>query len=377
MANAMNGAKASKIPVPRSQRNEALAPRCLSTLSLSRVDRKNGADIALQRAGAGPKIAHGLTFMPCWRWALMGDTVRFKPKQGRMPSHQQPLEVVRRTYAKQMLARAHVAGDARLENAFAAIPREAFLGPSPWLVTRGVGYRRVPAEPALIYQDVLVALKADKSINNGSPSLHAHWLHAARVKAGERVAHIGAGGGYYTAILSRLVGARGRVTAVEFDPDLAEAARAHLAQYRNVTVVHGDGAGWPREPTDLVYVNFAVDRPAPPWLETLKPGGRLIFPLGTIWRAGGPSYGVGLRVERIGDDGVYAARALGGAYFVRAEGDARLLAEGEEREALLSAFERGGFDAVKSLRWRVAPSPNHALLVGDGWSLGADAAGLE
>jgi protein-L-isoaspartate(D-aspartate) O-methyltransferase len=283
-----------------------------------------------------------------------------------------PLGAVRRAFAKRTLASVGASGDARLERAFAETPREAFLGPPPWLISRGVGYQAIPDDPALLYQDVLVALKADKSLNNGSPSLHALWLHAARVKAGERVVHIGAGGGYYTAILSRLVGSRGRVTAVEFDPDLAAAARRHLAGYDNVSVVQGDGALWPREPADLVYVNFAVDRPAPPWLERLNAGGRLVFPLGTIARGAGPAYGVGLIVERIGEGGVYSARSLGGAYFVRAEGDARLLAEGEEREALLCAFERGGFDTVRSLRWRAPPSPDKALFVGEGWSLGAD-----
>ena len=287
------------------------------------------------------------------------------------------LAAARRAFAKQMLASVGASDDARLERAFADTPREAFLGAPPWLITRGVGYTPVPDDPALLYQDVLVALKADKSLNNGSPSLHAHWLHAARVQIGERVVHIGAGGGYYTAILSRLAGARGRVAAVEFDPDLAAAAAAHLASYGNVTLVQGDGALWPREPADLVYVNFAVDRPASPWLERLKPQGRLIFPLGTIARRpGAPSYGLGLRVERVGDDGVYAARSLGGAYFVRAEGDGRLLAEGAEREALLAAFESGALAAVRSLRWRVAASPR-ALFVGDGWSLGADPPAIE
>src|SRR6201999_3987174 len=109
--------------------------------------------------------------------------------------------------------------DARLERAFAETPREAFLGPGPWRLTKGVGYRDAPADPALVYQDTLIALKPEKQINNGSPSLHAHWLHAADVKPGESVVHIGIGGGYYTAILSRLVGPRGRVTAVEFDAD--------------------------------------------------------------------------------------------------------------------------------------------------------------
>jgi protein-L-isoaspartate(D-aspartate) O-methyltransferase len=282
------------------------------------------------------------------------------------------LAVVRRAYARRMLAAGGVRDDIRLERAFAAIPREAFLGPGPWLMTHGVGYTSAPADPLLSYQDVLIALKPDKQINNGSPSLHANWLHAAQVKAGERVAHIGAGAGYYTAILSRLAGARGRVTAVEFDPDLAEAAAANLAGYCNVAVAQGDGATWPHAPCDLVYVNFAVDRPAPPWLECLKPGGRLLFPLGTISRgAGAPTHGVGLLVTRVGDGGVFAARSLGPAYFVRAAGDGALLAKGGEREALLVAFENRG--DVKSLRWRVPASPDHALFVGADWSLGSDA----
>ena len=279
---------------------------------------------------------------------------------------------VRRAYARKMLASVGVKGDARLENAFAETPREAFLGPGPWLITNGTGYSSAPADPALAYQDVLIALKAEKAINNGSPSLHAKWLHAARVEPGDRVVHIGAGAGYYTAILAQLVGAGGRVTALEFDPELAEAAGAHLADYRNVAVVQGDGARWPREPADLVYVNFAVDRPAPPWLEQLKPGGRLIFALGTIARRPGDrAHGVGLCVTRVGEGGAFAAASLGGAWFVRAEGDGGLIAKDAERDALLTAFESGGFDRVRSLRWRVRPSDG-AFFVGDGWSLGVD-----
>ncbi|MDE3175496.1 MAG: methyltransferase domain-containing protein, partial [Pseudomonadota bacterium] len=226
---------------------------------------------------------------------------------------------VRADYARRMLARAGAAGDWRLERAFAATPREAFLGPPPWLVSGDLEYADATADPARLYQDVLVALKPEKLINNGSPSLHAAWLHAAGVRSGERVCHIGAGAGYYTAILSRLCGAQGQVTAIEFEADLAAAARAHLAAYRNVSVITGDGADWPREACDVVYVNFAVDRPAPAWLERLPPGGRLLFPLGTIAPPGGRPYGIALIVTRVGAD-AFAARSLGGAVFVRAQG---------------------------------------------------------
>jgi protein-L-isoaspartate(D-aspartate) O-methyltransferase len=285
------------------------------------------------------------------------------------------LAVVRRAFARQLVCGAGAQNDVRLQRAFAETPREAFLGGGPWLLTRGVGYEAAPADPVLAYQDRLIALKPEKQINNGSPSLHAVWLHAAEIKAGERVTHIGAGAGYYTAVLSRLVGARGRVTAVEFDEDLATTARKNLSGYPNVKVVHGDGAIWPREPCDVVYVNFAVDRPAPPWIEQLKSGGRLLFPLGSIARETNRSsfYGVGLRIERVGGASIFAAKYGGNAYFVRAEGGASVLvASGAERDALLAAFEKGGVERVNSLRWRVPASPDRAWFVGDGWSLEYD-----
>jgi len=282
------------------------------------------------------------------------------------------LGIVRRAYARQLLA--SVGEDPPLERAFAETPREAFLGPGPWMMKRDGfrAYEPLPAEPVLAYQNVLIGLRPDKGVNNGMPWLHAHWLHAAQVAPGERVVHIGAGAGYYSAILSRLVGARGQVTAVEFDGELAKAARANLTGYRNVAVVQGDGADWPREACDVIYVNFAVDRPAAPWLERLRPGGRLLFPLGTISRGPGhPAHGIGLCVTAAGDAAVFAARSLGNAFFIRAEGAGALLAEGAEREGMLAAFEKGG--EVRSLRWRTPPSAGRALFVGAGWSLGDDA----
>jgi protein-L-isoaspartate(D-aspartate) O-methyltransferase len=308
---------------------------------------------------------------------MRGDEVAVKARNPsrRPPFDEDALAVVRRAFARQLVCGAGAQGDGRLERAFAETPREAFLGPGPWLLTKGVGYESAPADPVLAYQDRLIALKPEKQINNGSPSLHAIWLHAAQIKAGERIVHIGAGAGYYTAILSRLVGPRGRVTAVEFDEDLATAARKNLAAYRNVTVVQGDGAAWPRQPCDVVYVNFAVDRPAPPWIEQLKAGSRLLFPLGSIARELHKSrfHGVGLRIERVGETGIFAAKVGGNAYFIRAEGEASTLASDDEREAMLAAFEKGGVESVKSLRWRVPASPEGAWFVGDGWSLEYDA----
>jgi protein-L-isoaspartate(D-aspartate) O-methyltransferase len=68
-------------------------------------------------------------------------------------------------------------------------------------------------------------LAADRGVNNGSPSLHAKMLNDLAVEPGQHIAHIGAGTGYYTAMLAELTGAAGRVTAIEFDPALTGRAR--------------------------------------------------------------------------------------------------------------------------------------------------------
>ena len=60
--------------------------------------------------------------------------------------------------------------------------------------------------------------------------------------AGDHVIHVGAGQGYYSAILAEIVGPTGRVTAIEIDPDLAMKARRNLASdWPQATVVAADG----------------------------------------------------------------------------------------------------------------------------------------
>jgi protein-L-isoaspartate(D-aspartate) O-methyltransferase len=286
------------------------------------------------------------------------------------------LAVIRRAYARQMLGVVGVAGDARLEDAFAAVRREDFLGPPPWQVSKNIGYQDVPSfDPVHVYQDVLFALSPERGVNNGSPSLHAKWLHEMALKEGERVCHIGAGSGYYTAIMAQLVGRTGHVLAVEIDPVLAEMARANLAGLSNVSVICGDGASFPTAACDGVYVNFAVERPADAWIDYLALLGRLIFPLGVSMpdrfnrSVRHARHGVGLRIERHASG--FAAKYLGPAYFVCAEGDLR--ASEREAEALRTAFKDGGVEFVKSLVWKANTTPERCWYSGRGWHLSYDA----
>jgi len=291
---------------------------------------------------------------------------------------QEDLTVIRRAFAKQMLAVSGIASDPRLEEAFAITPRERFLKDPPWQFARPpMGYEMLPSQdPAVLYQDVVLALAPGRGVNNGSPSLHARWLHALSIREGERVAHIGAGAGYYTALIAHLVGESGHVLAVEFDPELADLARANLADRPNVTVIRGDGAEWPREDVDAVYVNFSVERPADAWIDRLRPGGRLIFPLGVPRPRQSPAggvhslYGAGFFVTRL--EHGFSAKWLHPASFVCAEG--RLATPGPEREALKAAFERGGAEFVRSLIWRAPVLPQRCWFAGSGWALSYDEA---
>jgi protein-L-isoaspartate(D-aspartate) O-methyltransferase len=205
------------------------------------------------------------------------------------------LAEIRSAYARDMAA-ASGSGNPRIENAFATVPREDFVGPGPWMIMgltaalAGERYARtLDANPAHLYRNALVALDAEKGINNGEPSLHAAWIGAVAPRPGEAVSHIGAGTGYYSAILSRLVLPGGSVHAFEIEPKLARKARRNLLPYLGVTVVAGDAVTLPLPASDIVYVNAGVVAPPAGWLRALKPRGRLIFP----WR---PSEEVALSV---------------------------------------------------------------------------------
>ncbi|RFB88896.1 protein-L-isoaspartate O-methyltransferase [Rhizobium leguminosarum bv. trifolii] len=274
-----------------------------------------------------------------------------------------------RAYARQVAATAGTTNP-RIGAAFAVVPREKFLAAPPWqIASLGGGYRPLlTADLVLAYQDVLFALQPDRGVNSGSPSLHARMLAELDVQISDRIAHIGAGTGHYSAVLSELVGATGHVYAIEMDRDLAGHTRSALADRANVSVIIADGSQWPQQEMDAIYVNFAVARPAEPWIENLRPGGRLVLPLG-VPRQIRPSssgrhasHGAALRIER-GARG-FAARWIGTAYFVCANGG--LTIDENEIEALTAAFKRGDIEFVKSPIWKTEPRIGR---FGDQWAL--------
>ena len=270
----------------------------------------------------------------------------------------------RQAYAAEVARSAHVQ-DPRVEAAFAAVPREDFAGPPPWRVGSGGLFGLTSSnDPARLYEDVLVVIDADRGINNGQPSLHAQAIDALGLKAGETVVQIGAGAGYYTAILAELVGPTGRVIAYEIAADIAARAAANLARYPQVEVRARSGAeDLPQ--ADAIYVNAAATHPLRAWLDALKPGGRLVFPL----QAAGSS-GAMLVVTRPQHGRSWPARLLTGVVFIACEGGQ----DTEMGRKLDEAFSRGRADRVRSLRFGDAPSATD-WVSGDGWALSTEPAG--
>ncbi|MDP2832233.1 MAG: protein-L-isoaspartate(D-aspartate) O-methyltransferase [Pseudomonadota bacterium] len=152
----------------------------------------------------------------------------------------------------------------RVLQAFAQVPRQDFLP----AVLRPAAYANRPlpiGHQQTISQPYIVALMTD----------------LLDLKPGDIVLEIGTGSGYQTALLAKLVK---QVYSLEIVAALAESARERLHRlgYGNIAVRQGDGhAGWPEHaPFDAIIVTAAAPDIPPALIEQLKPGGRLIIPLG-------------------------------------------------------------------------------------------------
>jgi protein-L-isoaspartate(D-aspartate) O-methyltransferase len=281
------------------------------------------------------------------------------------------LSIIRAAYAKQILAAAGAVVDARLEAAFSATRREDFLGPGPWWVLRPFrGYVTTPdPDPVYLYTDDLVGIVPERQINNGQPSLHAHLLQQASPAVGAHVVHIGTGTGYYTAILAHLVGSSGRVTGIEYEPELAARAKANFAAYPNVDIVEGDGTLIPFDTADVIYVNAGCTRLVEGWLDQLADGGRLILPMTSDQGSGAKSpeqigrTGAVFRIVRRGEE--YSAHRISGVAIFPCAGGRDEVSE----RALAEAFAKGGSLKVTRLYRNQELPEERCWLRGSGWCL--------
>jgi len=258
----------------------------------------------------------------------------------------------------------------RLVRALSEVPREDYLGPGPWKTMRFIfplKYEDTPDDnPVHVYDDVLVALDPERMLNNGLPSGLARWIDAMDLQKGDHVVHAGCGTGYYSAIMAHIVGSGGRVIAIEFDADLAARARANLRHFSHVEVITGDATSYDPGPADAIFVNAGATHPCPLWLDSLKPSGRLVFPM-VRWSAGAKfgvasaGWGVMLRVQRLQSG--HSAQSMGGSGFFPCFG----AIDSEADRRLGDALAQNGLTEVRSLRREIHDPDPSCLLHGEGY----------
>ena len=155
--------------------------------------------------------------------------------------------------------------DTRVLEAMARVPRHEFV--PPHVVDLAYHNRPLPiGHGQTISQPYIVAIMTD----------------LLDIEPGQRVLEIGTGSGYQAAVLAE-VGAQ--VWTIEIIQALGVQAKARLQRlgYNTIEVRLGDGYyGWPGEaPFDAILVTAAASHIPPPLLQQLKPGAKMIIPVGS------------------------------------------------------------------------------------------------
>jgi protein-L-isoaspartate(D-aspartate) O-methyltransferase len=141
-------------------------------------------------------------------------------------------------------------------------------------------HRFVPAElVAYAYDDRPLPIGYGQTISQ--PYIVAKMTELLEPKGEHRVLEVGTGSGYQAAVLSPLVA---QVYSIEIIEPLGTAAHRRLETlgYKNIEVRVGDGYfGWSEKgPFDSIIVTAAANHIPPPLVEQLKPGGRMVIPVG-------------------------------------------------------------------------------------------------
>lgn len=192
-------------------------------------------------------------------------------------------------------------------DAMMTVPRHVFVPDAPLSEAYGLG-------AVVTHRDAQGVPTSSAS----APGTVAGMLEQAQVRPSQRVLEVGAGTGYNAALLAHLVGPSGSVTTIEYDADVADAARMHLIAYGadDVRVVTGDGTlGAPEDaPFDRILVTAGAWDVSQAWVQQLAPGGRIVLPLrlrGLTRVVAFEREGTGLRSVSVQEDGFIPMKGIG------------------------------------------------------------------
>lgn len=276
------------------------------------------------------------------------------------------LDAARRWFAEDLRVSAPILRNELVVEAFAQVPRELFCGHGPWRVhprrRLGNAYTTPSADPSALYHDLLVAIDEERDLNNGQPSLWAYIFDQLDLAAGQSVLQIGAGTGYYTAILAEIVGPRGRVDAVELDAALCRRAQEALVNWPQTAVTQGNGVDCdPKPAVDAIIAFAGATHPPSAWIERLSPGGKMMVPL-----TAADGWGFLLKIEKTAKG--FEATSLGPCGFFHCEGARRPDEEVRLQEAL--AALNGKEIPIRALHVGRPPAEaKDVWLAGDGYWL--------
>ena len=155
-------------------------------------------------------------------------------------------------------------------NAFKKIPREEFIPKQLHSQT---------------YEDIPLPIYEKQTISQ--PTTVMLMTQDLEPKKGQKILEIGSGSGYQAAILSEIIGKKGKIYTLEILPKLAKFARSNIKKLniKNIEVICADGSkGYPKKaPFDRIIVTAGAPEAPIPLIKQLKDKGILVIPIGPLY----------------------------------------------------------------------------------------------